>query len=89
VSIAQLRASFVLVYRLLPQTEGGKAILRAYFLDRNGSIVGSSDVSYTSVGSGRTSVQSTGDGRVVVAWSEFTDEGLSALKVARLPCVGN
>jgi hypothetical protein len=89
VSIAQLRASFVLVYRLLPQTEGGKAIVRAYFLDRNGSIVGSSDVSYTSVGSGRTSVQSTGDGRVVVAWSEFTDEGLSALKVARLPCVGN
>lgn len=89
VSIAQLRGSYVLVYRMLPQTEGGKAILRAYFLDRNGAVVGSSDVSYTSAGSGRTSVQSTGDGRVVVAWSEINDEGLGALKVARLPCVGN
>ena len=89
VSIAQLRASFVLAYRSLPQSEGGRAILRAYFLDRNGAVVGSSDVSYTSAASGRTSVQSAGDGRVVVAWNEVNDEGLSALKVARLPCVGN
>jgi hypothetical protein len=89
VSIAKLRGSFVLTYRALPQTEGGRAILRAYFLDRNGAIVGSSDVSYTSVGSGRTSAQSAGDGRVVLAWNEFADDGMSALKVARLPCVGN
>jgi len=89
VSLANLRASFVLAYRALPQAEGGRAILRTYFLDRNGAIVGSSDVSYTSTGSGRTSIQSAGDGRVVVAWNEVNDKGLSALKVARLPCVGN
>jgi hypothetical protein len=89
VSIAKLRASFVVAYRALPQTETGRAILRTYFLDRNGAIVGSSDVSYTSAGGGRTSIQSALDGRVVLAWNEVGDEGLSALKVARLPCVGN
>ena len=89
VSIGKLRASFVVAYRALPQTEGGRAVLRSYFLDRNGAIVGSSDVSYTSTGSGRTSVRSAGDGRVVLAWNEVNDNGLSALKVARLPCVGN
>lgn len=88
VSIAKLRASFVMVYRALPQTDGGRAVLRAYFLDRFGLVVGSSDVSYTSAGSGRTSVQSAGDGRVVVAWNELNEDG-SAQKVARLPCVGN
>jgi hypothetical protein len=89
VSIAKLRASFVLVYRALPQSDGGRASLRTYFLDRNGAVVGSSDVSYTSNGGGRTSVQSADDGRVVAAWNEISDEGTSALKVARLPCVGN
>lgn len=88
VSIASLRGSFVLTYRSLPQSEDGRAVVRIYFLDRNGAIVGSSDVSYTSTASGRTSVRSAGDGRVVVAWSEINDDGLSALKVARLPCVG-
>lgn len=89
VSIAKLRASFVLAYRALPTVDGGRAILRTYFLDRNGAIVGSSDVSYTSSGGGRTSVQSAGDGRVVAAWNEIKPDGRSALKVARLPCVGN
>jgi hypothetical protein len=89
VSITQLRASFVILYRQLPQMTGGRALLRAYFLDRFGAIVGSSDVSYTSTGGGRTSVQASGDGRVAVAWNELTDDGGSALKVARLPCVGN
>jgi hypothetical protein len=89
VSITKLRASFVLTYRALPQNDGTRAILRAYFLDRNGAVVGSSDLSYTSQGGGRTRVQSAGDGRVVLAWSEISDEGGSALKVVRLPCVGN
>jgi hypothetical protein len=89
VSITKLRASFVLTYRALPQTDATRAILRAYFLDRNGAIVGSSDVSYTSPGGGRTSVQSAGDGRVVLAWNEISDTGGSSLKVVRLPCVGN
>jgi hypothetical protein len=88
VSIAKLRASFVLSYRALPPNNAGRAILRTYFLDRNGAIVGSSDVSYTSAGGGRTSLQSSSDGRVVLAWNELT-ETASALKVVRLPCVGN
>jgi hypothetical protein len=89
VSIAKLRASYVITYRALPQTDGGRALLRVYFLDRNGAIVGSSDVSYTSTSGGRTSLQSAGDGRVVVAWNEQNSDGENLLKVARLPCVGN
>ena len=88
VSITQLRASFVVGYRALPQTEDGRALIRAYFLDRNGAVVGSSDVSYTSLGGGRTNAQAATDGRVVVAWNELNDDGGSALKVVRLPCVG-
>jgi hypothetical protein len=88
VSITQLRASFVLGYRSLPQTDTGRAVIRSYFLDRNGAIVGSSDVSFTSTGGGRTNVQSAIDGRVVIGWNELNDNGGSALKVARLPCVG-
>lgn len=88
VSITQLRASFVIAYRALPEAGTGRAVIRAYFLDRNGAVVGSSDVSYSSLGGGRTNVQSATDGRVVVAWNELNDDGGSALKVARLPCVG-
>jgi hypothetical protein len=88
VSITQLRASFIVAYRSLPQTDGGRAVIRAYFLDRNGAVVGSSDVSYTSDGGGRTNIQASTDGRVVVGWNELKDAGGSALKVARLPCVG-
>lgn len=88
VSMAKLRSTFVVSYRALPQTDDGRAMLRAYFLDRNGLVVGSSDVSYTSSGGGRTNVQSASDGRVVLAWNELTETG-SALKVVRLPCVGN
>jgi hypothetical protein len=88
VSVAKLRATFVVGYRSLPLTADARAALRAYFLDRNGLVVGSSDVSYTSSGGGRTNVQSSSDGRVVLAWNELNATG-SALKVVRVPCVGN
>ena len=66
---------------------GVKPLLRLYFLDRYGAIVGSSDVSYTSA-AGRTATQAANDGRVVVSWSQVNDDGTSEIKVVRLPCVG-
>lgn len=88
VSVAKLRGTFVVGYRSLPLTADDHAAIRAYFLDRNGLVVGSSDVSFTSSGGGRTNVQSSSDGRVVLAWNELNATG-SALKVVRVPCVGN
>lgn len=88
VSMTKLRATFILAYRELPEGEATRATLRTYFLDRYGAVVGSSDVSYTSLG-GRTAIESSIDGRVALAWNELLDTGASALKVARMPCLGN
>jgi hypothetical protein len=87
--VTKLRTTFILAYRELPQTNATRAALRAYFLDRYGAIVGSSDVSLTSIGGGRTALQSSEDGRVVLAWNELGENGGSSLKVVRVPCVGN
>jgi hypothetical protein len=87
VSLTKLRASFIITYRELPQDASGKPMLRLYFLDRYGAIVGSSDVSYTSA-AGRTATQAANDGRVVVSWSQVNEDGTSELKVVRLPCLG-
>ena len=87
VSMTKLRASFIITYRELPQSPSDKPMLRLYFLDRYGAIVGSSDVSYTSA-AGRTATQAANDGRVVVSWSQVNEDGTSELKVVRLPCVG-
>jgi hypothetical protein len=89
VSVTKLRTTFILGYRELPQGNATRAALRAYFLDRYGAVVGSSDVSLTSIGGGRTALQSSEDGRVVLAWNELGENGGSSLKVVRVPCVGN
>ena len=90
VSVTKLLSSFVVAYRELPNPASTetRARLRVYFLDRYGAVIGSSDVGYTSSGGGRTSILSANDGSVVMSWNQVNDEGGSALKVLRLPCVG-
>jgi hypothetical protein len=88
VSVAKLRTSFVVAYRALPAVNQDRAQIRLYFLDRFGAVIGDSDVSYTSLSGGRTAIQSSYDGRVVIGWSEVEEDGKSATKVVRLPCIG-
>jgi len=89
VSLTKLRTSFILSYRALPSGSETRAMLRVYFLDRYGAVIGSSDLSYTSQGGGRTAAASSNDGRVALAWNEVNDDGSSTLKMVRLPCLGN
>src|SRR6201999_4489322 len=58
VSVTKLRTGFIVTYRSLPKDESSMAMLRLYFLDRFGQVIGSSDVSYTSAAGGRTAIQS-------------------------------
>ena len=88
VALTKLRTSFILTYRALPSGSETRAMLRVYFLDRYGAIIGSSDVSYTSQGGGRTAAASSNDGRVALAWNEVNEDGSSTLKMVRLPCLG-
>ena len=88
VALTKLRSSYILTYRALPSGNETRAMLRVYFLDRFGAVIGSSDVSYTSQGGGRTAVASSNDGRVALAWNEVNDDGSSTLKMVRLPCLG-
>ncbi|MEY4579846.1 MAG: hypothetical protein RL701_4549, partial [Pseudomonadota bacterium] len=80
----------VMAYRALPQPTDSetRAKLRVYFLDDTGNVIGNSDVGYTSAASGRTALGSANDGRVVLSWNQVGDDGLSALQVVRLPCIG-
>lgn len=88
VSMTKLRAGYIMTYRALPTGSETRAMLRVYFLDRFGAVIGSSDVSYTSQGGGRTAAASANDGRVALAWNEVEDDGSSTLKMVRLPCLG-
>jgi hypothetical protein len=88
VSVAKLLTGYVLAYRALPTKTEPRAAIRLYFLDRAGSIVGGSDVSYTSESGGRTAVEAAYDGRVVIGWSQVNEDGKSELKLVRLPCIG-
>jgi hypothetical protein len=88
VSVAKLRSSFAVAYRALPALNETRAQIRLYFLDRNGAVIGDSDVSFTSVSGGRTAIHTAYDGRVVIGWSQVNEDGKSVMKVVRLPCVG-
>jgi hypothetical protein len=88
VAVAKLLTGYVLSYRSLPTAPETRAAIRLYFLDRNGAIIGDSDVSYTSESGGRTAVEAAYDGRVVIGWSQVNEDGKSELKLVRLPCIG-
>ncbi|HET6337985.1 MAG TPA: hypothetical protein VFG30_32410 [Polyangiales bacterium] len=88
VSVAKLLTGYVLSYRSLPAAAEPRAEIRLYFLDRNGAVIGDSDVSYTSASGGRTAVEAAYDGRVVIGWSQVNEDGKSELKLVRLPCIG-
>jgi hypothetical protein len=88
VAIAKLLTGYVLSYRSLPTAKEPRAQIRLYFLDRNGAVIGDSDVSYTSESGGRTAVEAAYDGRVVIGWSQVNEDGKSELKLVRLPCIG-
>jgi hypothetical protein len=88
VSVAKLPTGYVASYRALPTATQPRAAIRLYFLDRNGAIIGDSDVSYTSESGGRTAVEASYDGRVVIGWSQVNMDGMSELKLVRLPCIG-
>jgi hypothetical protein len=88
VSVTKLLAGYVVSYRALPSTRQPKAAIRLAFLDRNGQIIGESDVSFTSESGGRTAVEAAYDGRVVIGWSQVNPDGKSELKLVRLPCIG-
>lgn len=88
VSVAKLLTGYVLAYRSLPAAKETRAAIRLYFLDRNGAVIGDSDVAYTSESGGRTAVEAAYDGRVVIGWSQVNEDGKSELKLVRLPCIG-
>jgi hypothetical protein len=88
VSLTKLRTGFIVTYRSLPKDDTSMPMLRIYFLDRYGQVIGSSDVSYTSAAGGRTAIQAANDGRVVLGWSQVNEDGTSEIKVVRLPCLG-
>jgi hypothetical protein len=88
VSVTKLLTGYIVSYRSLPAATQTRAAIRLYFLDRNGAIIGDSDVSYTSESGGRTAVEAAYDGRVVIGWSQVNEDGKSELKLVRLPCIG-
>jgi hypothetical protein len=88
VSVAKLSAGYVMAYRGLPSANEPRAAIRLYFLDRNGAVIGHSDVAYTSEAGGRVAVEAAYDGRVVIGWSQVNSDGKSELKLVRLPCIG-
>jgi hypothetical protein len=88
VSVTKLLAGYIVSYRALPSTRQPQAAIRLAFLDRNGQLIGESDVSYTSQSGGRTAVEAAYDGRAVVGWSQVNPDGKSELKLVRLPCIG-
>lgn len=88
VSIAKLRVSYAIAYRALPAVNMDKSQIRVMFLNRGGNKLGDSDVSFTSDTGGRTAIKTAYDGRIVLGWTELTDEGKSRIRVVRLPCAG-
>ncbi|HEX7479023.1 MAG TPA: hypothetical protein VF331_14550 [Polyangiales bacterium] len=88
VSITKLLASYAVVYRALPAANLTRPQIHLAFLNRVGNLAGDLPVSFTSESGGKTAVEAAYDGRVVIAWSETSDTGASAIKVGRVPCVG-
>lgn len=88
VSVAKLRSNYAVVYRALPALSMERAEIRLQFLGPAGGKLGDSDISYTSDSGGKTAIEAAYDGRAVLSWSELDDSGMSAIKVARLGCVG-
>ena len=88
VAVAKLRAGYVIAYRALPAANEPRAEIRLFFLDRNGAVIGESDVAYTSEAGGRVAIEAANDGRVVIGWSQVNSDGKSELKLVRLPCLG-
>jgi hypothetical protein len=87
-SLAKLPVGFAVAYRALPGGNVSSARIRVHFLDRFGRVIGNSDVALAQQSGGRTAIGAGYDGRVVLAWSDQTEDGKTTLTAIKLPCVG-
>jgi len=87
-SIAKLGVGYAVAYRALPGGMVTSPRIRVHFLDRVGQIIGVSDVALASEFGGRTAIEAAVDGRIVLGWTDTTEDGMSTLTVVKLPCVG-
>lgn len=87
-SIEKLSVGYAVAYRGLPGGTLEEPAIKLLFLEENGRIVGDSVVAPTSETGGRTSVAFSIEGRMVMGWSDHTDEG-TRLRMMRVPCVGD
>jgi hypothetical protein len=88
-SVTKVNAGFVIAYRALVGGQILSSRIRVHFLDRFGRVIGDSGVALASEYGGRTAIESAYDGRIVVGWSDSSDDGKTTIKAVKLPCVGN
>jgi hypothetical protein len=87
-SLTKVPTGFAIAYRVLPSGTVTSARIRVQFLDKVGRVIGDSDVALAQPQGGRTAMQAAYDGRVVIAWSDQTEDGKTTITAVKLPCVG-
>jgi hypothetical protein len=87
-SLAKLPVGFAVAYRALPGGMVTSPRIRVHFLDRDGRIIGVSDVALAGEFGGRTAIEAAVDGRIVLGWTDTAEDGSSTLTAVKLPCVG-
>ena len=88
VSLAKMPRGYALAYRALPSPGVSVPQIRAHFLDRTGRIVGDSGIALAEPNGGQTALEIGTDGRMVVSWTDTTEDNVSTLRALILPCGG-
>lgn len=87
-SAVKLFRGFAVAYRALAAGAIDSPRLKVLFLDRVGRVIGDSEAALSTPYGGRTSIEISPDGRLTLGWSDTTEEGVTTIRMARVPCVG-
>ena len=87
-SIAKLPTGFAVIYRSLPGPGLTEPRIHLELLGLTGAQKGGSDIALANEYGGRTTIESGFDGRMVVAWSDTSEDGQTKSTAVKLPCFG-
>jgi hypothetical protein len=79
---------FAVIYRSLPGPGLTEPRIHLELLGVNGGQKGGSDIALANEYGGRTTIETGFDGRMVVAWSDTSEDGLTKSTAVKLPCFG-